>query len=223
MSQYPKHDAVVAWMKAMVGHVREAPMGSNRGGVQRTNPTGGVEYFQSFDFLPGGGYPWCVSTVQAAWAVGGKNPLPYKTAGAYDLARWAASVGWARPSRECIPGDIIVFNIGAGHVGILLEQKGDYVVTIDGNTSDQVAVRTRPRSQVRCGVHVPEKAVPLPPKLVPQPYWVIATSENGHRKLLLTRFATQAKIGKLLPPLIKKWGTNGITIKRSKTTKKLPA
>ena len=221
MSQYPKHDGVVAWcqQQAAAG-VHEVPDGSNTGPIQRHDPDGGVAYFQSFDFLAGGFYAWCVSFCQAAWAKGGKFPLPYKTAGAYDLARWAKEVGWARASRDCIPGDIIVFNIGTGHVGILINNSDpNYVVTIDGNTSNRVAVRRRPRSQVRCGVHVPEAAQPTH---VQKPFWVVTTSEGGERKVVLTQFATQKQILGKVAGWLTKHGKTGLTIKRSKTTKKMP-
>jgi hypothetical protein len=211
VSQFPIHDKVVNNVRHWIG-VHEVPSHSNRGPVQINNPNGGVDHFQDYDFLNGHGYAWCVCTVQAAWANAG-HPLPYKTAGAYDLLNWARRVGWARPSKDCVPGDILVVNEGSGHACILEKQLGDSVQSIDGNYNDQVMRVTRPRSRVASGIHVPEvihKTLPPPPK----PYWVITTSVNGHKQLVFSHYATQATIIKLMPALLKKFGKNGITIKK---------
>lgn len=206
----------------MIG-VHEVPNGSNRGPIQQTRPRGGVDFFQDFDFLVGRGYPWCVSFVLSCWAVGAKRPLPYQTAGAYEMFRWAQTVGWARPSGACAPGDLIVFNVGAGHIAMLESQAGSDVRTIDGNSSNQVRRVVRSRSAVRGGIHIPEEPVKLPPKLVPQPFWVVTTSERGHKRVVLTRFATEKRFIGLLAKLVSRYGINGLTVKRSRKRKLRPA
>src|SRR5215204_6481379 len=105
---FPLHDKALAYAASQLG-VHEDPMGSNRGTR--------VEFYQRHDFLAGGGYPWCASFTLTCWEEGAGHPLPYKSAGAYDLYNWAKREGWSRPSKECIPGDLIVFNIGSGHIG----------------------------------------------------------------------------------------------------------
>jgi hypothetical protein len=213
MSGYPKHDAVVAWARHQIG-VHETYR--NRGPQQKWNPPGGVDYFQGYDFLAGVGYPWCISFCLAGWAEGGKRPLPYKSAGAYDIYRWAQQNGWARSSTDCIPGDLIIFNIGSGHGAILEKPIGPdgMVHTIDGNSGNMVRRMSRPRSQVRGGIHVPEANV-VPPKPLPEPYWVVTTSQNGKRVVVFSKFATEKKVLGLIPRWISRY-KSGITIKRGK-------
>lgn len=208
---FPKHDAAVAYARSQIG-VHEDPWGSNRGPIQRIIPRGGVDYYQEHDFLTGHGYPWCVDLGLTAWAVAGR-PLPYKTAGAYDMLRWARANGWVRPSKDCVPGDLMVWHIGAGHLSILETQLGDRVTTIDGNHNNQVSRVTRSRSLLAGAIHVPEKVVTLP-KPVPEPFWVIATSASGTRVLLFSRFASEKTVAGMLPRLLARYGKAGITIRR---------
>ena len=218
MSKYPKHDATLKWAISQIG-VYESPAHSNRGPIQHAFPKGGVDYFEDSDFLAGHGYPWCASFCLSAWEHGGGKPLPYKTASAYGMLNWARGAGWARSSTQLTPGDLVVFNVGSGHIAIFERWEGSYIHTVDGNHGDRVARAARPHSQVAGGIHVPEllhKPVPPPP----EPFWVIATSENGHKKLVFTKFATQKKVASLLPALLAKYGKNGITIKRGGVRKK---
>lgn len=216
MSAYPKHDATLKWARSQVG-VHESPDGSNRGPVQHSNPKGGVSYYESFDFIIGDGYPWCVSFIQAAWAAGGKHALPYKTAGSWDLWNWAKRVGWSMESTKAVPGDIIVFNEGAGHAAILETHGGSVVHTIDGNWGDGVAKVTHSIGHVVGAVHVPE-AKQRPP--APKPFWLIVTSASGKRVVVFSKFATEKKILGLLPRLFKKYGRAGVTIQRGGVRKK---
>lgn len=204
MSKYPLHDGVLAYARKQIG-VHEAPMGSNRGPI--------VDFYEDHDFLPGHGYPWCVSFVLTCWQEGAGRPLPYKTASAYALLNWARGAGWVRRSTDLIPGDIVVFNVGSGHVGIFERWEGPFIQTIDGNHNNAVGRAVRSHDVVAGGIHVPEKAV-LPP--APEPYWVIATSESGHRKLLFSKFATEKTVLGLLPRWFAKYGVNGVTIKRGR-------
>ena len=217
MAKYPLHEKAVAYLLSQQG-VHESPWGSNRGPIQRAFPRGGVDYYEDHDFLAGHGYPWCVTTWLTAWAVAGK-PIPYKTASVYAMLNWARGAGWAVSARNLVPGDGVAFNIGSGHWGTFLRWEGDMIVTIDGNTSDQVAIRKRPHHQVAGGVHVPEVAA-KPVKPLPEPFWVITTSENGHKKMVFTKFATEKKVRGMLPKLLAKYGKNGLTIKRGGVRKK---
>jgi hypothetical protein len=209
VAKYPKHEAAVEWAAKEVG-TTEHPLGSNHGTR--------VDYYQSFDFLAGSGYPWCISFDLAAWAEGAERPLPYRTAGAYTLAWWARRVGWAKPLGALIPGDLVIFNVGSGHGALLELYKPPYVHTIDGNSLNRVRRVRRHESLVHTGIAVPEKPLTVP---VPEPFWVIVTSEGGHRQLLFTKFATEAFVlNKVLPRLVKKYGKAGITIKRGGVRKK---
>lgn len=211
MSRYPLHDKALAYAQSQIG-VHEVPMGSNRGPTQRWHPVGGVDFYEEHDNVAGHGYPWCASFVQTAWAEAGR-PLPYKTAGAYDLLEWARGAGWARQSTDLIPGDLVVFNVGSGHIGVFERWTGPFIQTIDGNHNNAVGRAQREHRLVAGGIHVPEVAAPVH---VPEPYWVIATDEKGKRVLLFSKFATEKQILGLLPRLFAKYGRNGITIKRGR-------
>ena len=172
---YPKHEQAVKDALADVG-VREEPPGSNSG--RR------VREYQDADWLPGTAYPWCVSfCIWAATKAGFK--LPYLGAGAYAYLDWAKKAGWAVPAAGAIPGDFVVFNVGAGHMAMLREKvKGGTVRTVDGNVSDQVALRERPLSTVRGFVHLPEQ--PAIVKSVRPPVFEVVTSESGHKVIYVS-------------------------------------
>lgn len=213
MSAYPLHDRALAYAVHCLG-VREQPDGSNHGPIQRTHPDGGVDYFEQHDFVPGGGYPWCVTLWLTSWAVGAGHPLPYLSPSAHGQGDWARKNGRAVPVDQLIPGDGCDWSIGSGHLSMFerYDAKTRTVHTVDGNWQNQVQRVAHPLATLRTGIHVPE-AKPAPP--VPQPFWVIATSHNGHRQLLFTKFATEAFVlNKILPPLIKRYGKAGITITR---------
>lgn len=221
MTDFPQHDAVLAYLRPCVDVVHETPDGSNRGPIQVTGPhRAGVDFFQEHDFLPGYAYPWCVDTWLSAWAVGAGRTLPYLSAGAYDILNWAKRAGWYRASADCVPGDALVFQVGAGHLATLEAQDGpDWVKTIDGNHGNRVARARRPRSSCLGGIHVPEDKAPDPP--APERFYVIATSESGHKVLVFTKFATEKTIAGLLPRLLVKYGRGGFTIKRGPVRKRV--
>lgn len=125
-------DLVVHHALSQVG-VHEIPWGSNSGPQ--------VRVYQSVT----GGYnaPWCASFV--SWALVQAGYHGTVSAWAWD---WA-TIGTPVPLIAAKPGDIVPFNIGSGHVGIYLSQSNGMVKTVDGNTSDQVAVRERPTSIIR--------------------------------------------------------------------------
>jgi len=178
-SRFPKHDAVVKWAKGELG-VTEEPPGSNSGGR--------VRYYQGFDWLPGGGYPWCASFVDAAWANAG-YPLPFPSAGAWDLGNRARKAGWAVPKpRNLTPGDIVTFKAGAGHVALFIsfDSRRQLIRTLDGNVDNSVAYSTRRLAEVRDLIHVPEKAAPVPPKLTKPPVFEVVTSESGGKVIYVS-------------------------------------
>jgi hypothetical protein len=180
--------------------VHEVPWGSNSGPK--------VREYQAATFLRGTGWPWCVAFCQWVLEKAGA-PLPYRSAGVYDLLRWAkrAGVSTWNPS----PGDLVCFGIGQGHIGILERIDAHDVHTIDGNTSDQVARRTRPRSQV-VGYIDTAKAIAAKPRK--QPLWTVTTSENGHRKVHAVW--AQSNVGKLLPKVLANKLVDGVTITRGR-------
>lgn len=217
---YPLHNKAYEYAKHCIG-VHESPMGSNRGPIQVTSPNGGVDLFQEQDFVPGGGYAWCVDTWLAAWALGANHPFPYLSPGAYALADWAKSHGLTKPITELIPGDGCVWREGSGHLSMFesYDPSTGLVHTIDGNWGDRVQRATHKVSDLYAGIHVPEDPS-FPHTITPKPYFVIATSVNGHKKILFSKFATQKKVLGILPRLLTKYGKNGITIKRSMKKKK---
>src|SRR6185436_1835590 len=111
---YPIHDRALQVARGQIG-VHEQPMGSN------TGPQ--VREYQAATFLGGTGWPWCSAFVLWCWQKAG-HPLPYKTAGAYDFLNWAKRKGWARSSTELVPGDLVVFNVGSGHISMFERWEG---------------------------------------------------------------------------------------------------
>jgi hypothetical protein len=196
------HARAVAWaLHEARNGVHEIPAHSNRG------PR--VEFYQQHDFLAGGGYAWCVDFFLSSWAEVGR-PLPYKTAGAYDMAKWAKRNNWDRTLDNCKPGDGVCFNIGTGHYAMILDWTAHSIKTVDGNVGDRVGIHTRPRSLIYSCMHVREvRSVPVQKP----PLFVVTTSVNGHSQVIVTQ-RTWKMIAPLLPRIIKKRGWNGFTIKR---------
>lgn len=125
-------EAVAHTALSQVG-VHEVPWGSN------TGPE--VRIYQS---ITGGYYePWCASFV--SWALAENGYKGRVSARAWDWEDIGTKVSLASAK----VGDIVPFNIGDGHVGIYLSHTSTMVKTVDGNTSDQVAVRERPLSVIR--------------------------------------------------------------------------
>ncbi len=219
MIEFPLHEKAYEYALHCLDKVHEDPMGSNNGPIQVFSPNGGVNLFQEHDFINGGGYPWCVDTWLTCWAVGAGHPFPYLSPGAWNLGDWAKAHGLAKPITELIRGDGCVWNEGSGHMSMFesYDRVTGLVTTIDGNWGDKVQRATHKISNLRVGVHMPED--PSHPALTTpshKPYWVIATSVNGHKKILFTKFATRKRILGILPRLLAKYGKNGITIKRSR-------
>lgn len=210
---YPKHDKAITYARHCVG-VHESPNGSNRGPIQVSNPSGGVDFFEDHDFVAGVGYPWCACFWLTCWAEAG-HTFPYRSPSAFALGDWAKRHGMAKRINDLIPGDACVWNEGSGHMSMFekFDPSTGLVHTIDGNWGNRVTRATHRVGNLRVGFHVPEEGfLPLPS----QPYFVIATSVNGHKKILFSHRATNKKILGILPRLLHRWGADGITIKRSK-------
>jgi len=210
---FPLHEKAFAYAEHCIG-VKEVPLGSNRGPIQVTNPNGGVDFFQTHDFVNGGGYAWCACFWLTCWAEVG-HPFPYLSPGAYSLGDWAKANGMSKPVTELVPGDGCVWNEGAGHISMFesYDSSTGTVHTIDGNWGDQVMRATHSAVDLRVGIHISETPTNLPKP--PQPYFVIATSVNGHKKILFSKFATRKKVLGILPRILAKYGKNGVTVKRS--------
>lgn len=205
-ASFPNHDAAVAYCEAELAKgVKEVPLGSNRGSR--------VEHYQTFDWIPGGGYPWCVDLDQAAWSEGAGHPLPWPTAGAHDFGDRAHAAGWTTTIDKLIPGDLINWQIGTGHLSMFLSYKNGIVRTIDGNVSDRVAYRERSASLIRYAIHVPEDPAKIAtvPKPKP-PMFEVVTSENGHSKIVYV--SGQRAVSRKLGELLNRYG--GVTIRRRK-------
>ena len=140
------------------------------------------------------GGPWCAAFVVDVLEQEGNTllkevPLPYYTP---SMEAWAKKTGRWKASKDCKPGDVLIFGTThAVHTGFLEKQKGSYVQAIEGNTTSGnggsqtdgggVYRRVRPRSWVRgcidmsdayttsrfvagTGVSIPSVAKPTTPK-----------------------------------------------------------
>ena len=110
--------------------VSEYPPGSNRGDR--------VQAYQAVTSLGGTGWPWCAAFVQWVWGQAGveTDACSASTAVMWELAE---ARGWL--SRAPVPGCAILWR--GVHVGLVVAVRGGVVDTIEGNSGDQVARRTR--------------------------------------------------------------------------------
>lgn len=200
---YPKHEKALRSALADVG-VHEQPMGSN------TGPR--IVVYQHATWLAGTRWPWCCAFILYHQLRGGLT-MPYKGAGAYALYAWAEKQGWTVPAKQAIPGDTVVFNIGAGHAAMLQERvRALSVKTVDGNVSDRVDLRERPLTLARGFIHIPEQAV-TPPVPVPKPpMFEVVRSVSGHQQVIFNGKAST--IGRKLPRFLQR--NPAITIRRRK-------
>ena len=155
-------DLVIDIAASQIGVV-EQPRGSNRG------PEVDV-YIRTTGLNPAeDSFPWCVCFLywvfrQAAKVKGTENPLP-KTAGV--IALWnlgrhteAQIVRKSEANTETVkPGMIFHLDLGngKGHAGLVVEVRGDRIITIEGNTnpggsSDGFGVFRRDSRPITTGV-----------------------------------------------------------------------
>jgi len=121
--------------------VHEVPWGSNNGPM--------VHQYQSSTGAYG--LAWCASFYWYCWQKAGyRGPT---SAGAWNTTD---SYGDRVNIQHAKPGDGCSFNVGDGHIGMYLSHTSTTVKTVDGNTSDQVAVRERPIGIIHsmCRPHV---------------------------------------------------------------------
>jgi hypothetical protein len=109
--------------------VTEHPGGSNSGKD--------VIKYQRATSLGGTGWPWCVAFVSWVVQTVNKRKWAYRGAGVFDMEHWLSARGKLRsPRRAARPGDIVTFNYGSGHTGIVIRQVGSaHIETVEGNTS----------------------------------------------------------------------------------------
>ncbi|MDR0812868.1 MAG: CHAP domain-containing protein [Oscillospiraceae bacterium] len=88
-------------------------------------------------------YPWCAVYVWDVFRIAGLSHLYYggkKTASTTAILTYAKQNGlFVQKSEQFLPGDIIIFNWSnrtdfAEHVGIVLEESGGIVQTVEGNS-----------------------------------------------------------------------------------------
>ena len=167
---------VIARAQLYIGQ-HEDPMGSNRGAF--------VQKCQSFTWLRGTGWPWCVAFCQRVFTECNLK-LPWGSAGAWDLYARAQKVGWTHRIPKV--GDIAIWNFGTGHASIVRRVLGNSVETIDGNVGDKVSVCTRPISEARGFIRHPgltaKKPVVVPP--VKKPKKEVVGSAAGTTKTVTT-------------------------------------
>lgn len=126
-------------------HVREQPLGSNRGPEVD-------QYIRAVGLNPTGDFPWCVCFVffcyqRAAEQLGIENPM-IRTASVLDLWNRAGAAGVPRVLHDDAinnpalvkPGQIFIIDTpppgGAGHAGLVEKVISGKLVTIEGNTND---------------------------------------------------------------------------------------
>jgi CHAP domain len=128
-----KGDKAAAYALGQQG-VHESPWGSNRGSdVHRYQSSTGAY-----------GAAWCASFFWYCWQQAGYKGAT--SAGAWDSTD---NHGTRIPTiSKAEVGDGVSFDVGDGHIGMYLSHNKSTVKTVDGNTSDQVAVRERPLSSI---------------------------------------------------------------------------
>lgn len=92
------------------------------------------------------------------------HPFHYFWGGPAPVEEWAAKEGYfkvvSKASLETLPGDIFTMGRGssgsdpsqsveAGHIGMIVADDGDYVITIEGNISNGVYSRRRRKTDLR--------------------------------------------------------------------------
>ena len=156
--------------------------------------------------------PWCASFLVRICDELGLH-LRYRSANARACV---VNNGPRVPWGGVMAGDFVYFAIGAGHCGFAIRTEGDYIHTIDGNTSSTVAYRRRHRSTVGA-ITRPWHLSSPPPKPKPKLPWIeMTTSENGKRKVHWR--GPQEKAKRLLPIWIKR--RKVFTIRRGAQPKK---
>lgn len=126
--------------------------------------------YQEATWLKPGAWPWCAAFCAWVLKMAAKNAelknfIPCPDASAYGWEKWAVKRGWILlPETEpCKPGDFVTFDFS--HIGVVIEDKGHSIVTVEGNTNgkgerdsesgDGVWQKTRARSLVKSFIRIP--------------------------------------------------------------------
>lgn len=182
--------------------VQEQPLGSNRG--KR------VEFFQSLDWLAGGGYAWCVDFAwgYCTWYATLKKPNPYPTAAVFQLEAWAREHGWAVKGPPKL-GDLMCFN--GHHVTLFSGTAGPGMFHgLGGNQADRVKYSDYALSSVSTIIRVPSKMTPPKPK--PKPRFEVVRGE-GERARVVATVPTLAKAFDKAQDIFNKGG-HGVRIRK---------
>jgi len=167
--------------------VAEDPPGSNRG------PR--VQTYQAATTLSGTGWPWCAAFVQWVWTQAG---VETDCCSASTEAMWlmGRAKGWL--SDTPLPGCAILWR--GVHTGIVVAVGDGVVETVEGNSGDQVARRTRAIGQGETYL--------IPPSIrstagqVGRVYWL---EDTGARPRLVgpwrTRAWAEARLRRIRPGL----------------------
>lgn len=197
---------IVARASGFIGQ-HENPMGSNRGFF--------VEQCQHDTFLGGTGWPWCAAFVcKIAKDCG--VPLAFNSASAHGLADHHQPIHLQLSKA----GDIVDFNIGAGHTGILVGHgPPGFVTTIDGNWGDKVQRVQHPTNLIRKVWRIPGVDGSVPPKKKRKPLWVVATSASGGKQRVIRRFPHKRGVVRWIRNHSLLHGLGHVTISRKKRGK----
>ena len=182
---------IVAAGTAEIG-VHEIPPRSNRG------PR--VEFFQSLDWLAGGGYAWCVDFAWgfATWhavltpLVG--KPNPYPTASVAQLEAWARQHGWVAHGPK--PGDLCC--LGGHHVTIYhhaLPGGSPNFAGLGGNQSDQVKISEYAVSSITTLVRPPASLTVLP-EPGKKPRFEVVTGDGEKARVVFTSPSMDKALGR---------------------------
>jgi hypothetical protein len=153
-------DHIVQIALSQVG-VREAS--ENNTGVD-------IVKYQKATWLEPNDWPWCAAftawVLQMACKNSGRSDVKLcPDASAYGWEKWGKKHGWLLlPETEpCKPGDFVTFDFS--HIGIVVEDKGKTIVTVEGNTNgkgerdsvtgDGVWKKERVRSLVKTFIRIP--------------------------------------------------------------------
>jgi hypothetical protein len=197
---------IIAAAEAELG-VTEHPPGSNRGAR--------VEFFQSLDWLAGGGYPWCVDFAwdYVIWYAVLKLPNPYPTAAVEQLETWAGEHEWDVPVASISPADLACLGHGR-HVTIVhhLLPGGTRFAGIGGNQSDSVRISEYDRADISTLIRVPARFSP-PPPAKRKPIYEVVRGEGEKARVVYTSRSLDKAAGKVTE-LIRRGATGARILKR---------
>lgn len=171
---------IVAVAEMEIGEA-EQPLGSNRGPA--------VEEYQKHDWIPGGGYPWCVSFAWGwvVWHKVLKRPNPYPTASVAQLAAWARRNGWTVPKPK--RGNLVCLG-GGRHVTIYLRDVGaGWFDGLGGNQEHRVQISRYRTSDITTVIRVKDTAAPAPAR---KPRWEVVRGDGERARVVYTGTARLA-------------------------------